>query len=129
MTTFPLLSALFALIAALLHVYFFVLESVRWRHPSVWKKFGVRTQEHADIMRPMAFNQGFYNLFLAGGVIFGLALTGTLAGYGMVVLALASMVLAAVVLLFTVRSLWIAALVQGLPPLIALLGIVVPTFA
>lgn len=118
--TFPLLSALFAMIAGLLHVYIFVLESVRWRHPSAWRKFGITSQEHADIIRPMAFNQGFYNLFLAAGVIVGLALSGTLVGYGMIVLALAIMVLAAVVLVVTNRTLWIAALVQGLPPLLAL---------
>ena len=119
--TFPLLSALFAMIAGLLHVYIFVLESVRWRHPSAWRKFGIVSQEHADIIRPMAFNQGFYNLFLAAGVIVGLALSGTLVGYGMIVLALAVMVLAAVVLVVTNRTLWIAALVQGLPPFLALL--------
>ncbi|WP_309071647.1 DUF1304 domain-containing protein [Arthrobacter sp.] len=119
--TFPLLSALFAMIAGLLHVYIFVLESVRWRHPSAWRKFGISSQEHANIIRPMAFNQGFYNLFLAAGVIVGLSLSGTLVGYGMIVLALAIMVLAAVVLVVTNRSLWVAALVQGLPPLIALL--------
>lgn len=118
--TFPLLSALFAMIAGLLHVYIFVLESVRWRHPSAWRKFGITSQEHADIIRPMAFNQGFYNLFLAAGVIVGLALSGTLVGYGMIVLALAIMVLAAVVLVVTNRTLWVAALVQGLPPLLAL---------
>ena len=119
--TFPLLSALFAMIAGLLHVYIFVLESVRWCHPSACRKFGIVSQEHADIIRPMAFNQGFYNLFLAAGVIVGLALSGTLVGYGMIVLALAIMVLAAVVLVLTNRALWIAALVQGLPPLLALL--------
>ncbi|MFP5314895.1 MAG: DUF1304 domain-containing protein [Actinomycetes bacterium] len=118
--TFPLLSALFAMIAGLLHVYIFVLESVRWRHPSAWRKFGITSQEHADIIRPMAFNQGFYNLFLAAGVIVGLALSGTLVGYGMIVLALAIMVLAALVLVVTNRTLWVAALVQGLPPLLAL---------
>jgi putative membrane protein len=119
--TFPLLSALFAMIAGLLHVYIFVLESIRWCHPSAWRKFGIASQEHANIIRPMAFNQGFYNLFLAAGVIVGLALSGTLVGYGMIVLALAIMVLAAVVLVLTNRALWIAALVQGLPPLLALL--------
>lgn len=118
--TFPLLSALFAMIAGLLHVYIFILESVRWRHPSAWRKFGITSQEHADIIRPMAFNQGFYNLFLAAGVIVGLALSGTLVGYGMIVLALAIMVLAALVLVVTNRTLWVAALVQGLPPLLAL---------
>ncbi|MFP5316380.1 MAG: DUF1304 domain-containing protein [Actinomycetes bacterium] len=98
----------------------FVLESVRWRHPSAWRKFGITSQEHANIMRPMAFNQGFYNLFLAAGVIVGLALSGTLVGYGMIVLALAIMVLAAVVLVLTNRALWVGALIQGLPPLLAL---------
>lgn len=110
------------MIAGLLHVYIFILESVRWRHPSVWKRFGVRSQEEADLIRPMAFNQGFYNLFLAAGVIIGLALSGTLVGYGMIVLALASMVLASIVLILTTRALWIGALVQGVPPLLALLG-------
>ena len=121
--TFPLLSALFAMIAGLLHVYIFVLESVRWRHPSAWRKFGITSQEHANIISPMAFNQGFYNLFLAAGVIVGLALSGTLVGYGMIVLALVIMVLAAVVLVVTNRSLWIAALVQGLPPFLALVTV------
>lgn len=121
--TFPLLTSLFAMIAGLLHVYIFVLESVRWRHPSAWRKFGITSQEHADIIRPMAFNQGFYNLFLAGGVIVGLALSGTLVGYGMVLLSLTIMVLAAVVLLLTNRALWIGALLQGVPPLLALLTI------
>lgn len=121
--TFPLLSALFAMIAGLLHVYIFVLESVRWRHPSAWRKFGITSQEHANIISPMAFNQGFYNLFLAAGVIVGLALSGTLVGYGMIVLALAIMVLSAVVLVATNRSLWIPALVQGLPPFLALVTV------
>ncbi|GAB3536647.1 DUF1304 domain-containing protein [Arthrobacter tecti] len=128
MTTFPLPIALFALIAALLHVYIFVLETIRWRHPSVWRKFDVRSQEHANILRPMAFNQGFYNLFFAVGVIIGLALSGTLVGYGMMVMALGSMVLAAVVLFVSIRALWIGALVQGVPPLAALVGMAVVSF-
>lgn len=51
--------------AALVHVYIFVLESLRWTEPGTRRVFGIRTDEEARITRPLAFNQGFYNLFLA----------------------------------------------------------------
>ncbi|WP_173401539.1 DUF1304 domain-containing protein [Arthrobacter sp. H5] len=124
--TLPLLSSVFAIIAGLIHVYIFVLESLRWRSPSVWRLFGVRSQEDAETLRPMAFNQGFYNLFLAAGVIAGLAFSGTRAGYGMAVLALASMLLAAVVLISSNRKMVVGAAIQGVPPLIALAGLAIP---
>ncbi|HVQ22191.1 MAG TPA: DUF1304 domain-containing protein, partial [Candidatus Saccharimonadia bacterium] len=64
----PIAQAL-ALVAALLHVGFFYLESIAFRRPTTWARFGIASQEQAEIVRPMAFNQGFYNLFLAVGVI------------------------------------------------------------
>ena len=54
----------FSLLAALLHVYIWVLESFRWTHPATRRTFGTSESE-AEITRPMAYNQGFYNLFLA----------------------------------------------------------------
>ena len=54
-----------ASIAALMHVVFFAFESLLFRQPSVWRLF-TTSQEAADHMEPMAYNQGFYNLFLAG---------------------------------------------------------------
>ncbi len=38
---------------------------------------GSASQADADVIRPMAFNQGFYNLFLALGVIGGLLLVAS----------------------------------------------------
>ena len=74
----------------------------------------------------MAYNQGFYNLFLAVGAIIGLALfwvggPGTVAdvaGRTLVLFTLGSMVAAALVLISTGSKYLRAALVQGTLPLI-----------
>ncbi len=107
-------------IAAALHVVIFSLESVRWSKPSTWRTFGIKTQADADVVRPMAFNQGFYNLFLAGGIVVGLLLVtiAPQAGFAIVFFAAVSMVLAATVLISTSAKFARAALVQGLPPLL-----------
>jgi len=123
----PLFATIFALLAALVHVYIFVLESLWWMRPATRKTFGVRTQEAAEVLQPMAYNQGFYNLFLALGVIIGwllaLSTNPTLSqtGIGMVLLALASMVAAALVLVLNNGKMLRAALVQGVAPAIALI--------
>ncbi len=70
----PILATVFGALAALLHVYIFVMESVQWSQPRIWRRFGVADQAAADTTKPMAYNQGFYNLFLAIGAIIGLAL-------------------------------------------------------
>ncbi|MDR2998001.1 MAG: DUF1304 domain-containing protein, partial [Microbacterium sp.] len=61
-----------AAVAALLHVYIFVLESVRWTHPSTRRVFGVPSEADAQTMKALAFNQGFYNLFLAVITVIGI---------------------------------------------------------
>ncbi len=103
MSVFVIIGSVFAAIAALIHVYIFVLESVNWTKESTRKVFGVRSAEDADLMKPLAYNQGFYNLFLALGVAAGLVmimLIGvTQAGFAVTLFALLSMVLAAVVLI------------------------------
>ena len=122
----PILATVFAGLAALLHVYIFVMESVQWSQPRVWKRFGLRDQAAADTVKPMAYNQGFYNLFLAIGAIIGIVLflmgdAGTaadVAGRTLVLFTLGSMVAAALVLLTTGRSYLRAALIQGTLPLI-----------
>jgi putative membrane protein len=112
--------SVFAVVAALLHVVIFALESVLWSRPSTYRRFGVRTSEDAEVLRPMAYNQGFYNVFLALGTALGLVLVATGAardaGLGIVLFALASMVLAAVVLVTSNPRLWRAALLQGAAP-------------
>ena len=123
----PIAQAL-ALVAAILHVGFFYLESIAFRRPQTWARFGIASQEQAEIVRPMAFNQGFYNLFLALGVFGGLVLVdfasgaAVSAGVGITKFALASMVLAGAVLLATGRRFRRAALLQAVPPALALLA-------
>jgi len=109
-----------ALLPALIHVYIFVLESLMWGKARTNKVFGVKESE-AQIIKPFAFNQGFYNLFLALAVLFGLHLrTGEVtagAGNVLILYGLASMVAAGAVLLISTPRLWRAALIQILPAL------------
>ncbi len=118
-------------IAAALHIVIFVLESVRWSKPSTWRTFGIKTQADADVVRPMAFNQGFYNLFLAGGIVVGLLLVtiAPQAGFAIVFFAAVSMVLAATVLISTSAKFARAALVQGLAPLLGVIALAFGLFA
>jgi len=118
-----IVASLFAGLAALVHVYIFVLESIRWRQPATWKIFGLSSQADADTTAPLAYNQGWYNLFLAIGAAVGVILLWTdarQAGYALVFLAVGSMLAAALVLLSTGRSRLRAAAVQGTFPLLAL---------
>lgn len=122
----PAAAVAFTVLAAALHVLFFVLESVLFRRPFAWRTFGVRSQQDVDVIRDWAFNQGFYNLFLAVGAIVGVLLAGSAdpatggAGIGMVLLATGSMLAAAVVLLVTKPALLRGAAIQGIPPLLAI---------
>src|SRR5690242_4483102 len=68
-----LAALVFAGLAALLHVYIWTMESLTWRKPATWKRFGVATQEDAETQALFAFNQGFYNLFLAIIALVGIA--------------------------------------------------------
>ena len=120
-----ILATVFAALAALLHVYIFVMESVQWTQPKIWKRFGVRDQAAAETTKPMAYNQGFYNLFLAIGTAIGLVLfwAGTdagavVAGRALVLFSLGSMVAAALVLLTSGKGYARAAATQGTLPLI-----------
>ena len=116
-----------ALIAALIHVYIFVLESVLFARPSARATFGV-TEAELPAVRPWAFNQGFYNLFLAIIAAVGLILlhaSQAAAGRALVAAACGSMVAAALVLLATNRRMLRAATVQGLAPLVALVLLLV----
>ena len=121
---FAIIGSVLALLAALIHLYIFFLESVLWTRPSTMKTFGIRDAKDAEVLRPMAFNQGFYNVFLALGTGIGLVLLGTgfsrEGGIAIAMFALGSMVLAAVVLVASNPKMLRAALIQGAAPLLAL---------
>jgi putative membrane protein len=71
----------------------------------------------------MAFNQGFYNLFLAIGILVGLLMIGSGSantGRPIVLFACACMVGAGTVLVLSNRSFLPAAALQAAPPLLAI---------
>lgn len=126
----PLIASLAALVAAAFHVLFFILESVTFTQPKVAARFGLSTPEQIATVRPMAFNQGFYNLFLAIGVVGGLALvaSGSVdAGRAIVLFACACMVGAGVVLYASSRRFARSAAIQAVPPLVAIAAALVLT--
>lgn len=112
-----------ATLAALLHVYIFVMESLTWTSPRTRATFGLTAQQ-AEATKEMAFNQGFYNLFLAivSGVGIGAVFTGHHAiGAALVLAGVGSMLAAALVLLVSSPDKARAAITQGVFPLIAVL--------
>jgi putative membrane protein len=119
----PLVAVVFAALAALLHVVFFVFESILWTKPKIWGRFGLTSQQDADTTKLLAYNQGFYNLFLAVGVLVGLFLLNghSVAGRAIVLFGCLSMALAAVVLISTGLEKLRAALIQLVPPALAVI--------
>jgi putative membrane protein len=112
---------IFAALAALLHVYIFVMESLTWTSPRTRATFGT-TQEEAETTKLLAFNQGFYNLFLAIVTAMGIVaicLGHTAIGAALVFAGVGSMLAAAVVLLASSPDKVRAAVPQGAFPLIA----------
>jgi putative membrane protein len=112
-----------ATLAGVVHVLIFCMESLWWTTSKVRERFR-QTPEQADATRLFAFNQGFYNLFLAIGTFAGLALTLTghpRSGLALVCWNCLSMVGAAIVLRASAPQLRRGALIQGAAPLLFLL--------
>ncbi len=65
-----LAAIVFTLLSAVEHVYFFVLEAILWRKPLGMKTFRMDAAK-AESTAQLAVNQGFYNLFLAAGLAWG----------------------------------------------------------
>jgi putative membrane protein len=117
------------IVAALFHLVTFVMESVLWTRPAVWRRFGLRSQADADTIKLMALNQGFYNLFLALGAVAGIVTVGLghrTVGVTLIAFATACMLGAGLVLAGTGgRPLLRAAVLQAGPPVVALIGLAV----
>ena len=118
MTTVALV---FASLASLLHVYIFVMESLTWTTPRTRAVFGT-TEDDAQTTKMLAFNQGFYNLFLAivtvAGIV-GIILGHKAVGTALVFAGVGSMLAAACVLVASSRDMMRSAVIQGAFPLIA----------
>ncbi|KON74886.1 DUF1304 domain-containing protein [Cellulosimicrobium cellulans] len=114
-------------VAAAIHVYIFVMESLTWTSARTRATFGT-SREEAEATKELAFNQGFYNLFLAVLVVLGIVLYAADrqdVGLTLVVAGAGSMVAAGLVLILSSPSKARAALVQLVPPLLGVIGVVV----
>ena len=111
-------------IAAALHVYIWTMESITWKQPATWKRFGVESQADADTQALFAYNQGYYNLFLAVVAVAGIVLVVADrddAGWALVIAACGSMFAASLVLLSGGGQYARAAATQGTVPALAVL--------
>ena len=110
-----------ATLSAAVHVLIFYWESVAWTRPAVWKRFGLRSAEDAETTKALAYNQGFYNLFLGIGALIGSIMYGigrADAGFALGIFCVASMLAAAIVLVTSGKGRLPAAVIQGIFPLI-----------
>lgn len=112
-----LVGLMLSALAAALHVFIWYLESFAWttRARAV---FGTSAEE-AVATRELAFNQGFYNLFLAVAVVIGIvlhALGHDAVGLTLVLTGTVSMLAASLVLLLSSPDKAAAAVKQGALP-------------
>ncbi|MFF0339354.1 DUF1304 domain-containing protein [Kribbella sp. NPDC004875] len=114
-----LIAQVFVGLAGVFHVVVFALESLLFRKPSTYRRFLVKDDIEMAAARPWAFNQGFYNLFLAIGALGGLIWGGD-KGHAIALFACACMAGAGVVLLASDRRMLRAAATQAVPPILAL---------
>ncbi|HEY5134880.1 MAG TPA: DUF1304 family protein [Candidatus Nanopelagicales bacterium] len=117
----PAVTLVLAGLAGLLHVYFFVLESVVFRTRG-FRVFGVPRGDVETVAFSM-LNQGFYNLFLGLGVLVGVV--GSWRGWDpqgstLVVYGCLFMAGAALVLVVARPAMARGAAIQGVLPLLAL---------
>lgn len=112
--------------AAAVHVLIFWMESIAWEGPLARRAFG-STPEEARPHAFYAYNQGFYNLFLAVEALLGVALvvlgagSAFRAGTALVLYGTGSMVAAALVLGLCSPAHRGAALKQGALPALAII--------
>ncbi len=114
----------FVALAGLLHVVIFAMESLLFSRPKVWRRFLIESAADAEVARVWAYNQGFYNLFLALGALGGLVAVWSgwqVAGAAIALFACGCMALAGAVLIGTDRRMLRAGIMQAAPPLLALL--------
>ncbi len=120
-----IIGLLLAALAAAFHVFIFVLESVRWTEPATRRIFGIASEADAQTTRPLAFNQGFYNLFLAIAALAGIVLTlagQTVVGLTLVFAGTGMMFAAALVLVLSNPKMARSAGMQGGLPLLAIVA-------
>lgn len=121
-----IVACVLSLLAAALHVFIWYLEAFAWTTRAT-TVFG-HSAEQGQATRELAFNMGFYNLFLAiaaaGGVI-GILAGAEAFGKGLMLAGVGSMLAAAVLLFVTSPDKRGAAIKQGILPLAAVVALLV----
>jgi putative membrane protein len=113
------IAQIFIALAGVFHLAVFAMESLLFKKPSTYKRFLIPNEAEAEISRPWAFNQGFYNLFLALGALGGLIFGGD-KGHAIALFAAACMAGAGIVLIASDRRMAKSAVLQAGPPIIGL---------
>jgi putative membrane protein len=113
------IAQVFVVLAGVFHLAVFAMESLLFRKPATYRRFRVKDDAEAAIARPWAFNQGFYNLFLALGALGGLIAGGD-RGHTIALFSCACMAGAGIVLIASDRRMAQAAAAQAVPPILAL---------
>ena len=119
------LIAVLAALASALHVYIFWMESLAWDGPAARRTFGPATPAEVEATRALAYNQGFYNLFLAVASVVGIVLlfaSDSAAGVTLVLVGTGSMLAAAIVLFLSSPGKRRAAITQGTLPLLTVVA-------
>lgn len=116
-------AVILAVLAGLLHVGFFVMESLMFKRPAIHLRFGAPDAQTAQIQSTVFYNIGFYNLFLGLGAIVGAWMLADLGAVTLVAFTCLFMVGAALVLVTRSRAMGRAALIQGLFPGLALVAL------
>lgn len=112
-----------AIAAALIHVLIFKMESISWTSEKTLATFNMSPGQAANT-KEMAFNQGFYNLFLAIEIFLGVIIyyaASHAAGLSLMFFGTGSMLAAAALLFITSPDKRLAALKQGTTPLLAII--------
>ena len=112
-----------AVLAAGLHVLIFYMESIAWEGPLARRTFG-GTAEEARPHAFYAFNQGFYNLFLALQTLIGVVLVvagARAVGLALLLAGTGAMLAAALVLAAASARHRPAAVKQGTLPFLAVI--------
>lgn len=118
-----LMALILTALAAVLHLYIFWMESLAWEGPQARRTFGPASDAEVKVTKSFAFNQGFYNLFLAlialvGIVVFVAADAGV--GAALIFAGVGSMASAALVLFVSSPTKRSAAIKQGVLPVFAI---------
>ncbi len=112
---FMIILQLLILLIVFFHIYFFILESFLYTGNKGKKIFNL-SEEMVHCTKGLAFNQGFYNLCLGLGLLFGLYLNNQ----PLIISLLFFVVVVGIVgaFSFSKRIFWI----QAFPAIVALLG-------